>query len=266
MSALKNAARFVYRHFPELPIKKSLAAICYGILYRADLKACTFQKGIFSVVTQEGIEIKSKKDFDPEPLIGDLCRKELDPESVVMDFGGNIGVVACFLSKKIGPKGQVYTYEPDSTNYQTLLNNLELNTCTNCVAVQKGLWDTNTSLTFYAGGNYTSSFLETDYVHQDLQHYQKVIIPVVRLDDEAHRLGIQRLDFIKMDIEGSEIKALQGGRKTLAQFHPEMLIETHWVNGASTANEVIDILKSLDYQMIQVSGDIKMPTVTARYR
>jgi FkbM family methyltransferase len=206
------------------------------------------------------------KDFDPEPLQEDFVGYPIKQGITAVDLGGNIGMVTVYLSKKIGTNGKVYVYEPDGGNFKILNENVRLNGASNVEAIQKGIWNSDGVLDFYSGGNYTSSFQKTSYIEKKSGKYQVEHVPVTTLDKEVARLGINRLDLIKIDIEGSEAEALDGAAETIKRFHPDLIIETHIVKGVSTKDNVRQRIEVHGYRNIRVTGDEDMPTIFAVYQ
>lgn len=83
--------------------------------------------------------------------------------------------------------------------------------------------------------------------------------PVVTLDDYCQGQGIERIDFIRMDIEGAEQKALKGAEHLLDRDHPHVLLEIHPVMLESrfggSADAVLEIFQSRGYRMFAVNGN-----------
>ncbi|TAN35887.1 MAG: FkbM family methyltransferase [Verrucomicrobia bacterium] len=247
--SLKDVGRKIYQCIPAGTFRQYAAAWAYRRLHGAALTDCCVENGLFTVRTKDGVVVRTVVDFDPESLIADFSMVPRD--GVVMDVGGNIGAVAVYLAAKVGPAGRVIAYEPDEHNLAVFRRNLEANGSPAQVQlVPKGISDHEGTLEFFSGGNYTSSFQQTDYVQREVKKYNVVRIPVTTLDAEATRLNLTRLDFVKMDIEGSEVAALQGAPAVLRRFHPAILVETHIVNGQSTAAEVERLLAEFGYRNI----------------
>lgn len=265
MKFIKNLARKIYKIFPDSYLKKSLTGLVYRILYRKVIKNYFYKNGLFYIETIDGVALKSVKDFDPEPILEDFEGYSIKEGMTVIDLGGNIGMVSVYLSKKIGMSGEVYVYEPDDRNFLLLNENIKINGASNTKAIQKGIWKSEGTLAFYDGGNYTSSFHETNYIEQDSGQYNVVNVPVTTLDNEVKRIGMKKLDLIKIDIEGSEVEALEGAAETLQRFHPDLIIETHIVKGISTKEKVHETLKNFGYKNIRVSGNYDSPAIFALY-
>lgn len=262
--SLKDLGRKIYQRIPDGAFRRHAAAFAYRHLYGSALAGCTVEGGIFTVRTNDGVVVRSVQDFDPASLVADFVDVKLPAGGVVLDIGGNIGAVTLYLAAKVGSDGLVVAYEPDTANLEVFRSNLTANGSPRQVQlVPKGVFDREGVLEFFAGGNYTSSFLKTNYVENGAGKYQVVNIPVTTLDAEAARLGLTRLDFIKMDVEGAEVAALRGARQTLTRFHPQIIVETHLVNGQSTATEVEQFLRDCGYRQFDRQNLAETPAIRA---
>ncbi len=83
--------------------------------------------------------------------------------------------------------------------------------------------------------------------------------PVVTLDDYCSKHGVGRVDFIRMDIEGAEQKALKGAVGVIDRDNPHVLIEIHPAMLAErfggSADEVVELFRSRGYRMFALNGD-----------
>ena len=75
---------------------------------------------------------------------------------------------------------------------------------------------------------------------------------VIRLDEWLQSNALNRVDFIKLDIEGSELDALLGARRMLSQFHPTIVAETKF---GWNHNEIRQLLNATDYECRSFHGD-----------
>ena len=264
--SLKSIGRTIYQRIPDGAFRRHAAAFAYRRIYGSSQINCTVEKGLFTVRTTDGVVVRSVKDFDPEALVADFSDIVLPAGGVVLDIGANIGAAAFYLAAKVGPTGRVVAYEPDEVNLEIFRRNLEANGSPQQIElVPKGVFDREDTLEFFAGGNYTSSLLKTNYVTGDAEKYHVVRIPVTTLDSETTRLGLSRLDFVKMDVEGAEVAALKGARQTLERFHPTIIVETHVVNQVSTASEVERLLRELGYRHFTHQNTAETPAIRATF-
>jgi FkbM family methyltransferase len=144
---------------------------------------------------------------------------------VVIDAGGCWGDTALHLACLVGPAGRVYTFEFDPQNLEILRTNLALNPelAKRIEIVEKALWDrSGDRLDFALGGRTTSVVAPHRKPH--------LAAETITLDDFAAARGLERVDFVKMDIEGAEARALAGARSTLAKWAPKLALAAYHNN------------------------------------
>lgn len=254
-SNIKNIGRFIHKILPDGGLKRWLTSRAFCGLYKECLEDFYYRDGVFTAKFHNGIEIKSIKEFDPEPIAHNLWNYPFKKGDVVMDLGGHFGVVASYMALMVGDTGKVLVFEADPANYEILQKNIKLNGIKNVVAINKGVYNKKTVLEFFSGGSYTSSFHKTSYVQKDSDKYEVQKIDVVRLDDEMKNFKIKKLDLIKIDIEGSEEMALEGFTKGLKKYYPNLMVETHIIDGKPTSAGVQRILKKVGYNSIDVTQE-----------
>ena len=157
----------------------------------------------------------------------DLAEYEIDeikikPGDVVIDCGGHVG----FYTKLALSRGAelVVAFEPDPENYWCFRENLKDEIADGRVKlIQAGVWDKKDKLTFFHSTSNPGAhgfFRQAGAVAYD-------DVPVAPLDDFVAELGLDRVDWIKMDIEGAEQRALNGAAKVLQRFKPHLAICTY---------------------------------------
>jgi FkbM family methyltransferase len=165
-------------------------------------------------------------------------------EDIVIDAGANCGHLAVFFSKLAGQKGKVFAFEPDKFNIKRIEKNIRLNQdlFPNIKIEDLLLWDKNELIDFYEAGTVGSSAVWIP----DNEHCVKK--QAVRIDDWVKDNNIQKLDFIKMDIEGAEIEALDGCVETIKTLNPNFAIASyHVVNNEQTFIKVEKFFESMNY-------------------
>jgi FkbM family methyltransferase len=163
---------------------------------------------------------------------------------VVLDAGANCGHLSIFFSKLVGKQGIVYAFEPDTFNINRINSNKQLNNdlSDNIKIEELLLWDENKLVDFYEAGTVGSSAV---WIPDSDKCVQK---EAVRIDDWVLNNNIKKLDFIKMDIEGAEIEALDGCVETLENLKPNFAIASyHIVNGEATYIKVEEFFKKRNY-------------------
>lgn len=89
--------------------------------------------------------------------------------------------------------------------------------------LEGGVWGAEGRLEFLNNGSATGSFVQAGVPYTGAGA-AKISVPVTTIDALVAHLKLDRIDFIKMDIEGAEQQALRGARRTLARFKPRLAI------------------------------------------
>ena len=142
---------------------------------------------------------------------------------IVLDCGANVGVtVRVWLAA--GAK-KVVAIEPAPENVEVLHRNFKDEIAAGRVVVYpKGVWDKDDILPMQIDPN--NSAADSFIIHRAGDKEIRGI-PLTTIDKLVAELNLERVDFIKMDIEGAEPKALAGGRQTIARYHPRMALCTY---------------------------------------
>ncbi len=162
---------------------------------------------------------------------------------IVIDAGANEGALSVVYSQKIGNRGKVFAFEPDSINVEMLKSNLSLNKkYSNIDLVEMGLWNKKDIIDFFEAGSVGSSVFYED------KKSKKVAIQTISIDNFMSLQKINHLNFVKMDIEGAEIEALEGAIKSIDKYKPDFAIASyHIINNKPTYIAVEDFFRKIDY-------------------
>ncbi len=147
------------------------------------------------------------------------------PGDIVLDAGANVGT----FTRNALNKGArlVVAIEPEPQNVESLRRTYANEIAAGRVVVYpKGVWDKDDVLSMKI---YPNSALDT-FVMQERRETQdqpiEVKLPLTTIDKLVAELKLERVDFLKMDIEGAERNALRGGAETLRKWKPRMSIAT----------------------------------------
>jgi FkbM family methyltransferase len=180
----------------------------------------------------------------------------LQPGMTVLDVGAHHGLYTLLASKCVGPLGRVFSFEPSPRERRALHLHLTLNLCRN-VKVQGlalGSGQTQTDLFVVQGSQTGCNSLRPPIV---VSETVPVRVEVVRLDDwlEAHK--VDRVDFIKLDVEGGELEVLNGAEKLLErQPRPVILAEVQDLRTRPweyRAKEIIEYLIHRGYKWFNIT-------------
>lgn len=160
------------------------------------------------------------------------------PGEVHLDVGAQIGSYSMLAASS---NAIVYALEPDPNNRRFLKRNLSNNHLSVSVT-NVGAWNAPAILSFRSHGA-LSSIKGVGTIPTTLPFHDQ--IKVDRIDHIVKSLGIEKVDVIKMDIEGAEIEALEGARETILKDRPVLLIEAYHIrDGQPTLERVLAVLRN----------------------
>jgi FkbM family methyltransferase len=175
-----------------------------------------------------------------------LCK----PADVVFDIGVNIGWTALNLSK-ICSCGQVYGFEPDTINFIACSKNLELNPdIRNLILSKVALGDQDAMVKMVVS---EPTNLGGNRVGESSINAGDADVAMTTLDSFFSKRSLSRLDLVKIDTEGYELRILKGGFTTLSNLHPVLFIEVNDNNlrrNGDSAKALIEFLHRAGYMNI----------------
>jgi FkbM family methyltransferase len=174
--------------------------------------------------------------------------------SVCLDIGANVGAISFALAQLSGKKGIVHAFEPGPNFYSRFKKNLQLNPQLNgrIILHEVGLSDHMDSLPWQASEVYTGTASMDPALHE--AHLKTHYLPVLPLDDFAPIKTIQKIDFIKIDVDGLELPIFRGAIETLKKYQPNLYFETTLWNEEQrvSTQEIEKLLRSLGYELYQM--------------
>ncbi len=147
---------------------------------------------------------------------------DLDEEDIVIDAGANCGMFSAMAASKI-PKGRIYAFEPVSQEFEILERTADL--YDNIIPVRSALAEksgkSRIDMTWYDGNQGAASMMRAENSARTQE------IDVITLDEYVEKAGLDRVNFIKADIEGAERLMLLGAKKTIKKYAPRLSICTY---------------------------------------
>lgn len=169
---------------------------------------------------------------------------KLQPGHVAIDGGAYCGCSSIAFAEAVGPTGRVLALEPDPDNFAALLENVErYGVGRQVTALREGLWVEGGSVKFIVGKGMLSSIVQPNQVTYE----QTRSIDVKTLEQIVNEHRLERLDFLKLDIEGSELRVLESSRKVLREFRPRIVVEAVQEDRVLNTPRMLKLLKEEGY-------------------
>jgi FkbM family methyltransferase len=165
------------------------------------------------------------------------------PGHTVYDLGANVGFYTLLASVLVGQPGHVYAFEPLQRNIEYLRKHLALNAIENCSIVEAAV----TSCEGYSPFDFS-----TAHTNAHLSQTGQNTVRTVTLDSLVRRGEILPPNVMKIDIEGAELGALEGSRRTIAEHRPVLFLATH---GHEVHNACLQLLLKQNYDLESLTSD-----------
>ncbi len=191
-----------------------------------------------------------------------LLDRLLERGMTVIDVGANIGEISLVCANRVGSAGHVVALEPIAGIADELRLNVRRNGLQGIVQVhQQGLAGEVGRQAIYASyGQHDvdevnlglGSLHGTEGVDQRIG-----MVDITTLDELVRRIGLSRLDLLKVDIEGGELPCLQGGIETLRRFLPIIAVEVQERSSLAAgyhSREILELLSPLGYRFYRLEA------------
>lgn len=188
--------------------------------------------------------------------VGDFPKEWIffDSGEVGFQVGANRGEYTFWAASRVGSSGLCVALEPNPEAYVDLVRLAALNKFPQVICLPFACGSSFYQAEFHADIDALSVYGDGIFTMRDLVGAEGRFITfqarVVPLDAVVEGLGITRLDFLIIDVEGAELEVLKGAQRSLTSYKPRLYIELH-----GTADEVETYLRSEGYRFIETVGD-----------
>lgn len=162
---------------------------------------------------------------------------QAEKDDIVLDLGSCFGDTSLYFANKVGINGKVYAFEFIHENISIIEQNLQINPKYSSIVeiVKNPVWSDSFVDVYYKSGG-PASKVEFNPFHDYEGKTQTITV-----DDFVFSKGLNRIDFIKTDIEGAEPQALKGAVHTLKKFRPKLAISIY-----HCMDDFVNIIKQID--------------------
>jgi FkbM family methyltransferase len=195
-----------------------------------------------------------------------FVQRFLQSGMTVLDIGAHHGYYTLLASRKVGPQGYVLAVEASPRERERLRTHLRINRCNNVEVESRALGEVEGTAELYLvrGSESGCNSLRKPDVNQETEVLK---VPIERLDRVLQDRGIERVDFIKLDVEGAELSVLKGAARLLSREpRPVILVEVQDIRTKPwgyAAREVVRYLSSVNYLWFQPLPDGRLGKMDA---
>lgn len=202
----------------------------------------------------EGIDLSIYLLGSFEPSVIRSYRRLVSPGDVALDIGANVGAHTLPLARAVGESGRVFAFEPTGWAFSKLRANLALNPAVSArVTAEQALLvapdERSVPAAIYSSWPLTSG----SELHP--QHRGRLMSTdearSVTLDEYLDRAGAERVDFVKLDVDGAEPAVLAGAAATIARHRPAIVMEMApcLYVGTDGFDRIVDFLGGQNYRL-----------------
>jgi FkbM family methyltransferase len=187
-----------------------------------------------------------------------LARKQNFGDGVVaLDCGANMGVHTIEWARLMTGWGSVVAIEAQERIFYALAGNIAMNNCFNARAIWSAVGEESGTIgvpvpDYFSPSSFGSLEIRkketNEFIGQNINYENTQPVSLITIDG----MNFQRLDFVKIDIEGMEIEALKGAYESIRKFRPLMMIEKI----KSNETEITDLLLGNGYQIFPMGMNI----------
>jgi FkbM family methyltransferase len=211
------------------------------------------------------LDLQSEKDYwlgTYEPDLQSALIELVKPGMVAYDVGANIGYISLMFARRVGSTGRVVAFEALPANVSRLAQNISLNNIGERVlVVPKAVADHPGETTFWIAPSGAMGKISGSAGRSTSTYSGSIQVESTSIDEMVFRESLPSPQVIKIDIEGGEVLAFPGMKKTLIAYQPLILIEVH---GSQAAQVTWGSLVPAGYRLCWMkAGFPELPAATS---
>ncbi len=239
---IEDTMKVSFQYFAELTTKNNIANVGFSN-GQSIIELSDNRKFLFNPLNGTASKLFSI------PITGEFEQKETDMVGLLIkendtciDVGANFGYYSVYMCQHVGSEGYVHAFEPLNHTWKILQDNIKLNELNNIKYNELALDETiGDKEIFLPDIGISGSFK----LHNYDKTYKKFIINTTTLDSYVVENKIEKIDFIKADIEGAEFAMIKGAKQVLEKFKPTLFLEIQEHSTVLFGYKPIDIMDYL---------------------
>lgn len=226
------------------------------LIYRI-INVLTFGKGLQKTFNGYSVRIPTRfinyfpSDYEKEnfTFLAQHCNKG----SVVLDIGAHIGLFSVIASEITGIEGKVYAFEPSPSTLGFLNKTIAINKRNNIIVpVQQAMSAEIGKLTFFVSDDKIDNS-NSLVSYKDDRKLTGIEVEVNTIDNFVTKNKLDKVDFIKIDVEGAEYDTLRGGTEVFNTKKPVCILAIHPIPikaKGDSLEDIFDYIEKLNYRIL----------------
>lgn len=216
-----------------------------------NIVTCKYDNKIWTLCQNDGISKHILNSEGWEPHLTSAFKKLIKLDDVVIDIGANFGYHTMTMAECVGNNGKVYAYEPQKYIYNLLLRNIKNNNVTDIVIPQKIAVMDEDKVAQFTQVNWLADNqnMGDSYITNNIANTDNVLCQ--KLDN----LNFDKVNLIKLDVQGSEVLCLEGMVTLIKTHQPYMIIEIeeYTLNRFGySSKKLIDTIINMNYTIYYI--------------
>ena len=180
----------------------------------------------------------------------ETIKNQISKNEIAIDVGANIGYYTLLFSKLVGSNGKVFAFEPEHNNYCLLKKNITTNNYSNIISEEKAVSDTSGDVNLYLA----EDGIVGHRIYNSKKFNKSVKVQKIVLDDYFSKLQLlDKINFVKIDVEGFEFGVLKGMEKIIKNSkNLKLFVEFNRVGieeAGFEPTQVLDFLYENDFKI-----------------
>lgn len=213
----------------------------------------------YSIQSDIGYSLYLYKKFEQDEI--DFVFKKLQQlkSAVIFDIGANIGLHSVIWANKVNCK--IYAFEPSRSTSKLLAENIALHQLENNITIfPLAFSDKKGKADFFQSVDDGYSSLKNTNRKQIINKYE---VEVITIDDFINEHGLNKIDFIKIDVEGLEKEVLKGGINSFQKLKPDLFVEIYkGTNSNKNPEATIGMLVDIGYKAFVFKNGLLEPYIS----
>lgn len=194
------------------------------------------------------------KYFEPEVI--ETARRYIEKGTAVLDLGANFGQMSIEFSKLVGENGKVYSFEAQNFVFNFLKRNIEANNCKNVTLFENAVFNNAGASLYFPPHDFseTSAFKGAPYSGLALIANPKEGTEVKTITIDSLNIEMP-VSFIKVDVQGADLPAMQGARNTILKYKPAIIFEYEQLvqkDFNTSFNDYAEFVSSINYKFVDI--------------